>query len=57
MFEPSVLRENWQNNLKGRQTSDQVRDILINNGSKQIVYNLFQALIDPGDEVIVPSPY
>ncbi len=31
--------------------------ILVSNGSKQVLYNIFQALIDPGDEVIIPRPY
>lgn len=31
--------------------------ILIANGSKQILYNIFQALCNPGDEVIVLKPY
>lgn len=32
-------------------------NILIANGSKQILYNVFQAICNPGDEVIIPSPY
>ncbi|NPA61819.1 MAG: pyridoxal phosphate-dependent aminotransferase [Epsilonproteobacteria bacterium] len=28
-----------------------------NNGAKHSLFNLFQALVDEGDEVIVPSPY
>ncbi|MBW3562027.1 MAG: pyridoxal phosphate-dependent aminotransferase [Actinobacteria bacterium] len=35
-------------------TSSQV---LITNGGKQALYEVFQALIDPGDEVLVPAPY
>ena len=31
--------------------------VLITNGGKQAVYNAFAALLDPGDEVIVPAPY
>jgi len=31
--------------------------VLVANGSKQILYLLFQALCDPGDEVIVLKPY
>jgi aspartate aminotransferase len=30
--------------------------ILAANGGKQILYNLFLALLDPGDEVIIPTP-
>ncbi|MEV4902761.1 pyridoxal phosphate-dependent aminotransferase [Citricoccus sp. NPDC055426] len=31
--------------------------VLVTNGGKQAVYNTFAALLDPGDEVIVPTPY
>ncbi len=32
-------------------------DIIVNVGAKQSLFNLTQALIDEGDEVIVPAPY
>jgi aspartate aminotransferase len=32
-------------------------DVLISCGAKHSLYNVFVALLDPGDEVIVPSPY
>lgn len=35
-------------------TSSQV---LITNGGKQAIYNLFQVLLDPGDEVLIPAPF
>ena len=31
--------------------------ILVSCGGKQSFYNLAQALLDPGDEVIIPAPY
>ncbi|GAB4099364.1 pyridoxal phosphate-dependent aminotransferase [Sinomonas halotolerans] len=31
--------------------------VLVTNGGKQAVYNSFATLLDPGDEVIVPTPY
>ena len=31
--------------------------VLITNGGKQALYNTFAALLDPGDEAILPSPY
>jgi aspartate/methionine/tyrosine aminotransferase len=31
--------------------------VLVTNGGKQAVYNAFQALLDPGDEVLLPAPY
>ncbi len=32
-------------------------EILVSTGAKQSIYNLIQALINPGDEVIIPAPY
>ncbi len=31
--------------------------VLITNGGKQALYNTFAALLDPGDEVLLPAPY
>ncbi len=30
---------------------------MVTNGGKQALYNLFQALLNPGDEVLIPGPY
>ncbi len=35
----------------------QTNMIQTNNGAKHSLFNLFQALIDDGDEVIIPAPY
>ena len=35
----------------------QPEQILVSCGAKHSIYNLMQALLDPGDEVIIPSPY
>ena len=32
-------------------------EILVTNGGKQAIANSFAALLDPGDEVLVPAPY
>lgn len=32
-------------------------DIIINNGAKHTLFNIFQAAIEEGDEVIIPAPY
>jgi len=32
-------------------------DILVSTGGKQCIYNLLQAMLDPGDEVIILAPY
>ena len=31
--------------------------VLVTNGGKQAVYQAFATLLDPGDEVLLPSPY
>ena len=32
-------------------------EILVGSGAKHVLYTLFQALLDEGDEVIIPTPY
>ncbi len=32
-------------------------EILVSNGGKHALHTIFQALLDPGDEVIIPAPY
>lgn len=32
-------------------------EIIVTNGAKHALYTLFQAILDEGDEVIIPSPY
>ncbi|PDT80814.1 pyridoxal phosphate-dependent aminotransferase [Sinorhizobium sp. BJ1] len=34
-----------------------VDEITVGTGAKQILFNAFMATIDPGDEVIIPTPY
>lgn len=34
-----------------------LENIIVSNGGKQSLYNLFQCLLNPGDEVLIPSPY
>ncbi len=31
--------------------------VIVSSGAKQSIYNLMQALLNPGDEVIIPAPY
>ncbi len=33
------------------------QEVIINCGAKHSIYNVFQALLNPGDEVLIPSPY
>ncbi|MBX9587190.1 MAG: pyridoxal phosphate-dependent aminotransferase [Gammaproteobacteria bacterium] len=35
----------------------ELKEIIVSAGAKQVLYNLFQALLNPGDEVIIPAPY
>lgn len=35
----------------------QPAQVLVTNGGKQAIYAAFAAMLDPGDEVIVPAPY
>lgn len=32
-------------------------DVVITNGGKQALFNSFMAMLDPGDEVLIPSPF
>jgi aspartate aminotransferase len=32
-------------------------DVIVSCGAKHSVYNLLQAVVDPGDEVLIPAPY
>ena len=34
-----------------------IDNVLVTNGGKQAIYNLFQVVLNPGDEVLIPSPY
>jgi aspartate aminotransferase len=33
------------------------RQVLVSSGAKQTIYNLCMAVLDPGDEAIIPAPY
>ena len=43
--------------LKDNSLEYEPRDIVVSNGAKHALYNTFLALVDPGDEVIIPAPY
>jgi aspartate aminotransferase len=38
-------------------TAIKPEQVLVSNGAKHSLYNLFMALLDPGDEVLIPAPY
>jgi len=35
----------------------QTDEVIVSTGGKQVIYNLFMATLDEGDEVIIPAPY
>lgn len=34
-----------------------LKNIIVSCGAKHSIYNIFQVIIDPGDEIIIPAPY
>jgi aspartate aminotransferase len=52
------LREAIARKLKVDNGLDyKAENVIVTNGGKHSLYNLMVALIDPGDEVIIPAPY
>ncbi|MBH8566468.1 pyridoxal phosphate-dependent aminotransferase [Nostoc sp. CENA67] len=52
------LREAIARKLKTDNSLDyKPENVIVTNGGKHSLYNLIVALIDPGDEVIIPAPY
>jgi aspartate aminotransferase len=53
-----ALRKAIAAELSGvHKTTIEPDQVLVSNGAKHSLYNLFMALIDPGDEVLIPAPY
>jgi aspartate aminotransferase len=53
-----ALREAIAQKLQTDNRLSYERDnIIVTNGGKHSLYNLMMAIIDPGDEVIIPAPY
>ncbi len=42
---------------RDNQLSYETNEVMVSNGGKQVFYNLCQALLNEGDEVLVPAPY
>jgi aspartate aminotransferase len=52
------LREAIANKLKrDNHLEYEASDIIVSNGAKQSLFNLFQAVVEIDDEVIIPAPY
>lgn len=54
---PELLEAISQKLLRENNLSYSPKEILVSNGAKHSLFNVFQALIDKEDEVIIPSPY
>jgi aspartate aminotransferase len=50
--EAIARKQSLENNVPTR-----VEQVLVTNGGKQALFNLFQVLLDPGHEVLLPVPY
>ncbi|MBR1878156.1 MAG: pyridoxal phosphate-dependent aminotransferase [Paludibacteraceae bacterium] len=46
----------YQNALKGNVISWSADDVIVSTGAKMAIYNSIQAVVNPGDEVIIPMP-
>ncbi|MGC2192503.1 MAG: pyridoxal phosphate-dependent aminotransferase [Candidatus Dormiibacterota bacterium] len=52
------LRDAVADTLRGRSTSEiSAANVLVTSGTKQAVAHAFATLLDPGDEVLITSPY
>lgn len=54
---PSLKQAIIQKLQKENHLNYEPNQIIVSNGVKQAIYNLGQALLNPGDEVIIPAPY
>jgi aspartate aminotransferase len=52
------LRAAWAEQVgRKRHVSYQPNQLIVTAGGKQAIFNIVYALVDPGDEVIIPAPY
>lgn len=54
---PSLKQAIVQKLSRENQLAYVPEQIIVSSGAKQSIYNLMQALLNPGDEVIIPAPY
>ncbi len=54
---PSLKQAIIRKLANDNQLSYAPEQILVSCGAKQAIYNLLQALLNPGDEVLIPAPY
>lgn len=53
-----ILKKSIINKLKADQgLTYEMSEVMVGSGAKHVLYLIFQALLDEGDEVIIPTPY
>ncbi len=55
--EAIARKTNAQQPSVARSVPWRAADVVVTNGGKQAIFNALLALVDPGDEVLIPSPY
>ncbi|MCM2279529.1 MAG: pyridoxal phosphate-dependent aminotransferase [Oligoflexia bacterium] len=50
-------KTNRQQPTLSAKTPWKATDVVVTNGGKQALFNAFMAILNPGDEVLIPSPY
>ena len=55
--EPPLREAIAQKLSQENQVPTSADQVLVTNGGKQALYNLFQVLLGPGDELLLPAPY
>ena len=54
---PELREAIVEKTLRSSGTSVEASQVIVTNGGKQAVYQAFAALVDDGDEVLLPAPY
>lgn len=54
---PELLEAISQKLKRDNNLEYSTKEIIVSNGAKQSLFNTFQAIIDEGDEVLIPAPY
>ncbi len=54
---PDLLQAIAHKLKKDNNLDYEAKEIIVSNGAKQSLFNVFQSIIDDGDEVLIPSPY
>lgn len=54
---PSLRKAIAEKFKRENQLEYDFKQVIVSAGAKQCIYNLMQAMLNPGDEVIIPAPY